>query len=183
MTTKLSTYAKRIGISYKTAWRLWKCGKLNVFQLPTGTIIVRKEESKFPNKVCVYARASSSENKDNLKRQAKRLREYAIAKGYQIYKIVEEVGSGINDDRKKLTRLLQDKGYNKLIVEHKDTLTRFGFNYIQILFKRKGKEIEVVNETENDKEDLMQDFIAIIIFFRARLYAFEKNGEENRENH
>jgi len=128
-------------------------------------------------------RASSNENKDNLRRQAKRLREYAIAKGYQIYKIVEEVGGGINDNRKELTRLLQDKGYNRLIVEHKDRLRRFGFNYIQIVFKRKGKETEVVNETENDKGDLMQDFVAIITFFRARLYAFEKSGEENRENH
>jgi len=48
-----------------------KSGKLNAFQLPIGTITVREEESKFPNKVCVYARASSSENKDNLKKQAK----------------------------------------------------------------------------------------------------------------
>jgi predicted site-specific integrase-resolvase len=29
-----------LGISYKTAWRLWKDGKLNAFTLPTGTIIV-----------------------------------------------------------------------------------------------------------------------------------------------
>jgi len=168
---KLSTYAKKLGVSYKTVWRLWKQGNLDAYQLPTGTVIVKDEvENKIPDKVCIYARVSSSENKDNLKRQSKRLEEYAIARGYQIYKVVEEIGSGVNDNRKKLTKLLKDKNYNKLIVEHKDRLTRFGFNYIQILFNQIGKKIEVVNETKNDKQDLMQDFISIITSFCARLY-------------
>ncbi|MCD6472835.1 IS607 family transposase [Candidatus Aerophobetes bacterium] len=168
---KLSTYAKKLGVSYKTVWRLWKQGNLDAYQLPTGTVIVKDEvENKIPDKVCIYARVSSSENKDNLKRQSKRLEEYAIARGYQIYKVVEEIGSGVNDNRKKLTKLLKDKNYNKLIVEHKDRLTRFGFNYIQILFNQIGKKIEVVNETKNDKQDLMQDFISIITSFCVRLY-------------
>ena len=173
---KLSTYAKKLGVSYKTAWRLWKQGNLDAYQLPTGTVIVKDElENKIPNKVCIYARVSSSENKDNLKRQSKQLEEYAIARGYQIYKVVEEIGSGVNDNRKKLTKLLKDKNYNKLIVEHKDRLTRFGFNYIQILFNQIGKEIEVVNEAENDKQDLMQDFISIITSFCAKLYGLRRS--------
>jgi len=173
---KLSTYAKKLGVSYKTVWRLWKQGHLDAYQLPTGTVIVKDElENKIPNKVCIYARVSSSENKDNLKRQSKRLEEYAIARGYQIYKVVEEIGSGVNDNRKKLTKLLKDENYNKLIVEHKDRLTRFDFNYIQILFNQIGKEIEVVNEAENDKQDLMQDFISIITSFCARLYGLRRS--------
>ena len=35
---KLSDYAKHAGISYQTAWRMWKRGELNAYQLPTGTI-------------------------------------------------------------------------------------------------------------------------------------------------
>lgn len=173
---KLSRYAQRLGVSYRTVWRLWKAGKLDAYQLPTGTIIVREEiRDKLPDKVCIYARVSSSENKDNLKRQAERLKEYAMARGYQIYKVISEMGSGVSDNRKKLSQLLRDKNYNKLIVEHKDRLTRFGFNYIQILFNQLGKEIEVVNETKNDKEDLMQDFIAIITSFCARLYGSRRS--------
>ncbi len=42
---KLSTYAKQLGISYQTAWRLFKDGRLNAYQLPTGTVIVREEET------------------------------------------------------------------------------------------------------------------------------------------
>lgn len=173
---KLSSYAKELGISYKTVWRLWKAGKLNAYQLPTGTVIVKEDiENEFPDKVCIYARVSSSENKNNLKKQAERLKEYAIVRGYQIYKIVEEIGSAVNDNRKKLNQLLMDKNYNKLIVEHKDRLTRFGFNYIQILFNQIGKKIEVVSEAENDKQDLMQDFISIITSFCVRLYGLRRS--------
>ena len=179
---KLSSYAKELGISYKTVWRLWKAGKLNAYQLPTGTVIVREDiENELSNKVCIYARVSSSENKDNLKKQAERLKEYAIVRGYQIYKIVEEIGSGVDDNRKKLNQLLMDKNYNKLIVEHKDRLTRFGFNYIQILFNQIGKKIEVVSEAENDKQDLMQDFISIITSFCARLYGLRRSKRKTEK--
>ena len=179
---KLSVYAQKLGLTYKTAWRLYKDEKLDAYQLPTGTIIVREEIiNKLPDKVCIYARVSSSENKDNLKRQGERLKQYAIARGYRIYKIIEEVGSGVNDNRKKLSQLLKDKNYNKIIVEHKDRLTRFGFNYIQILFNQLGKEIEVVNETKNDKEDLMQDFISIITSFCARLYGLRRSKRKTEK--
>lgn len=179
---KLSDYAKKLGVGYRTVWRLWKSGKLNAYQLPTGTIIVKTlEKGNFPNKVCIYARVSSSENKDNLKRQSERLKEYAIAKGYQIYKIVEEIGSGVNDNRKQLIRLLKDKNYSFLIVEHKDRLTRFGFNYIKILFNEIGKDIEIVNESENDKEDLMQDFISIITSFCARIYGQRRSKRKTEK--
>ena len=179
---KLSKYAQKLGVSYRTVWRLWKTGRLDAYQLPTGTIIVKEEiKDKLPDKVCIYARVSSSENKDNLKIQGERLKQYAIARGYRIYKIIEEVGSGVNDNRKKLSQLLKDKNYNKLIVEHKDRLTRFGFNYIQILFNQLGKEIEVVNETKNDKEDLMQDFISIITSFCARLYGLRRSKRKTEK--
>ena len=58
----------------------------------------------------------------------------------------------------------------KIIVEHKDRLTRFGFNYIDTLFRQHGRSIEVVNEAANDRDDLMQDFVSIITSFCARLY-------------
>ena len=178
---KLSTYAKKLGLTYRTVWRMWKEGKLDAYQLPTGTIIVREETEGLPNKVCIYARVSSSENKSNLEKQAELLKEYSIARGYQIYKVVEEIGSGVNDNRKKLNQLLIDKNYNKLIIEHKDRLTRFGYNYFKILFNEIGKEIEVVNEAENDKQDLMQDFISIITSFCARLYGLRRSKRKTEK--
>ncbi|SRR5258708_39770129 len=72
---KLSSYAKRLGISYNSAWSMWKQGQIPGYQLPTGTVIIDPPEFRSTpvRTVAVYARVSSSENKDNLKRQAERL--------------------------------------------------------------------------------------------------------------
>lgn len=175
---KLSDYAKKLGISYTTAWRLWKQGKLDAYQLPTGTVIVRETETEIPQQsaevACIYARISSSENKDSLKRQSETLVQYATARGYQIHKIVEEVGSGLNDNRKKLLSVLSDKSFTVLLVEHKDRLTRFGANYIQVLLTETGRRLEIVNGAENNKDDLMSDFAAVITSFCSRLYGLKR---------
>ena len=171
---KLSSYAKRLGISYKTAWRYWKDGKLDAYQLPSGTIIVADDKLR-DKYVCIYARVSSAENKGNLDSQTERLAQYCIAKGYKVHKIVKEVGSGVNDNRKKLAKLLNDSECGLIVVEHKDRLTRFGFNYIKVLLNQMGKDIEVANESENDKQDLMQDFVSIITSFCARIYGLRRS--------
>jgi len=179
---KLSTYAKKLGVSYRTVWRLYKAGKLSAYCLPTGTIIVRDENTLIlPNKVCIYARVSSSENKNNLEQQSKRLQEYAIAKGYQIHKVVKEIGSGINDNRKQLLKLLRNKDYKIIIIEHKDRLTRFGFNFLLLLAEEQGKSIEIVNEAIDEKSDLVQDFISIITSFCARIYGLRRSKRKTEK--
>ena len=62
---KLSSYAKRIGISYHTARRMWKRGQIPGYQLPTSTVIIDPPElrSTPERTVAVYARVSSSEKK------------------------------------------------------------------------------------------------------------------------
>jgi predicted site-specific integrase-resolvase len=57
-----------------------------------------------------------------------------------------------------------------IVVEHKDRLTRFGYNYLEQLLKMQGRRIEVIDLAENGKEDLMQDFVSIVTSFRAQLY-------------
>jgi predicted site-specific integrase-resolvase len=176
---KLSDWAKKMGISYRRAWQMFKDGKLpNAKQLPTGTIVILEEEKtdlfSTQNIVAIYARVSSHENRDNLERQAERLKEYAIAKGYQIKHIVKEIGSGVNDARPKLIGLLNKQDYSILLVEHKDRLTRFGFNYVRLLCEKQGKLIEVVNGAEDEKEDLIHDFVAVIYSFSARLYGLRR---------
>jgi putative resolvase len=173
---KLSDYAKEKGISYQTAWRMWKRGELNAEQLPSGTVIVsvKNKTTDLINKVAIYARVSSSENKSNLDRQAQRLESYCIAKGYQIIRIVKEVGSGVNDHRKLLIKLLEQTDYNLIVAEHKDRLSRVGFNYLKILLIQTGRDIEIVNLAEERKDDLMQDFVSIITSFCARLYSLRR---------
>ena len=152
---------------------MWKKGLLNASQLPTGTIIVNN--SITVNGVAIYCRVSSSENKSNLDSQAKRLVQYAEAKGYQIVSVTKEIGSGVNDNRKKLIKLLNEDNYHLIIVEHKDRLTRIGFNYLKVLLNKQGKDIEVVNLAEEQTEDLMQDFSSIITSFWTRIYGLRRS--------
>jgi predicted site-specific integrase-resolvase len=170
---KLSDYAKSKGISYRTAWRMWKKGELKATQLPSGTVIV-DISAPITQGIVIYARVSSAENKSNLESQAERLTRYCEAKGYQITEIVKEVGSGVNDNRKKLVKLLNQDDYHLIVVEHKDRLTRVGFNYLKVLLNKQGKDIEVVNLAEEERSDIMQDFISIITSFCARIYGLRR---------
>lgn len=70
----------------------------------------------------------------------------------------------------KLLALLKDQQASRIVVEHKDRLTRFGFRYLETLLDIQGRTIEVVNVAENDKEDLIADLVAIVYSFTARLY-------------
>ena len=172
---KLSVYARQLGISYRTAWRWFKAGKIAGYQADTGTIIVTElmaQSTPVPvnPKVAIYTRVSAAENKNNLEGQTKRLLDYCAAKGYQVGAVVKEIGSGVNDARPKLLRLLTDPTVSLIVVEHKDRLTRFGFNYIEQLLAMQGRQIEVINLAENGKEDLVQDFVSIVTSFCARLY-------------
>jgi putative resolvase len=169
---KLIDYAHKLGISYKTAWRWYKAGKLPGKQMDTGTILVTEEEPEKPAspKVAIYARVCSAENKSNLESQAERLLAYCVARGYQVAKVVKEIGSGINDSRPKFLALLADQGIGTIVIEHKDRGTRFGFRYIETLLRVQGRSIEVVNQAENSTEDLLADLTAIIYSFCARLY-------------
>jgi putative resolvase len=84
--------------------------------------------------------------------------------------VVKEIGSGVNDSRPKLIKIITNPDITLIVVEHKDRLTRFGFNYIEQLLAMQGRKIEVINLAENGKEDLKQDFVSIVTSFCARLY-------------
>ncbi len=170
---KLSEYAKQAGVSYRTAWRWWKSGALDGYQLPTGTIIITSDKPKKSDVACIYARVSNAQNKDSLDRQAQKLTDYAIAKGYQVYKVVQEIGSGVDDNRLKLVGVLTAPNYTVLVVEHPAILTRFAANYINLLFKELGKRIEVVNAAYDDKTDLMDDFVETVASFCSAVYGLK----------
>ena len=172
---KLSHYAKKMGLDYRTVWNWYKEGKIpNAYQTHSGTIIIPDEEIEHKQEygVILYARTSSSKNKELLDNQVERLKNYAISRGYKIKQIVKEFGSGLNDERKQLSKILQDNQYDKIIVENKDRLTRFGFNWIQLLT---GNRIEVINEAKEKDEDIVKDLISIIHCFSARIYGLRRS--------
>jgi len=183
---KLPDYAKELGISYTTAAAMVESRKITTANQTESGLVLVDYTPPTPvtipvvNRVIIYSRVSSSENKDNLERQAERLVGYATAKGYQIVKIVKEVGSGLNDNRRQLENILKQDDYNILLVEHKDRLARFGTHYLDVLLQRLGIRLEIVNLAENGKEELMQDLVAIITSFAARLYG-QRRGQRKTE--
>lgn len=177
---KLSEWAKKNSLTYKSAHRLFKQNKVpHARQLPSGTIVVdevNETEKKTHN--VVYARVSSSENKNNLESQAKRVSDFCIARGWEVHEVVKETASGLNDKRPKLQKILSEKKATRIIVEHKDRLTRFGFAYIETLF---DGEIVVINHADEDESDLMQDFVSLVTSFCARLYGKRRSKRKTEQ--
>jgi len=175
---KLSEWAKQVGISYRTAHRWFKAGTLPVEskQLPTGTILVTVEPQKTAS-VAIYARVSSSDQKEDLERQLGRLIAYASDNNLTITKSVAEIGSGLNGKRKKLLSLFNDNTVDAILVEHKDRLARFGVEYYEALLASSGRKLIVVNKEEIN-DDLVQDVIDLLTSMCARLYG--RRSAKNR---
>ncbi len=77
----------------------------------------------------------------------------------------------MNDTRPKLLKLLTDPQIGKIVVEHRDRLTHFGFVYIEQLFAMQGRSLEVLFPTDT-KYDLVDDFSAVITSMASRIYGW-----------
>src|SRR5438034_2740900 len=167
---RLSQYAKKMGVSYKTAFRWWQAGKLDAYQLETGTIIVRDPaQPQEAMSVALYARVSSADQKEDLDRQMQRLKDYAANRGYQVTKIAQEIAPGLNESRPKFLQLLTDASIGTVVVEHRDRSTHFGFNYIEQLLRMQGRKIEVIFPSDTDNH-LGDDIIAVMTSMASRIH-------------
>ena len=83
----------------------------------------------------------------------------------------------MNGKRTKLLSILRDPDVRTIVVEHKDRLVRFGFEYMEALLAASGRRIMVVDESEM-KDDLVQDMIDVLTSFCARLYG--RSSAKNR---
>lgn len=167
---KLSEWARRQGIAYKTAWLWYKRGQLpvEVVQMPSGTLLVR-EPPAGESRVVLYARVSSGDQKGDLDAQVGRLSAFAAERGMHVAKVVREVGSGLNGGRPKLLCVLSDKSLSAVVVEHRDRLMRFGAEYVEAALKADGRQLIVMNPGEVP-DDLAQDMIDVLTSMCARLY-------------
>jgi putative resolvase len=172
---KLTDWAEKQGINYMTAWRWFKQGKLPVqaIQTATGMILVQEESGKTSQNrsqsTAIYARVSSHDQKRDLDGQVARMSVYAAKNGLIVTQVLTEIGSGLNGNRKKLLSILSNPAINTVLVEHKDRLTRFGFEYIETLLKSQGRQVIVADKNEVT-DDLVRDMIEVLTSFCARLY-------------
>jgi putative resolvase len=168
---KLNIWAKEQGIAYKTAWRMWKLGQLPIpaEQLPTGTIIVHPPTISTEGGAALYARVSSVEQKADLDRQLARLSEFAAAQSLRVIDVIKEVGSGLNGHRRAMLRLLKNPDIRTIVVEHRDRLMRFGFEYVEATLAAQGRTLLVI-EPDEMKDDIVRDLHEVIVSLCWRLY-------------
>ncbi|MEU0673878.1 IS607 family transposase [Streptomyces sp. NPDC006172] len=171
---KLSEWARQQGVSYQTAWRWVKDGKMPVpvRQAPSGTWLVAEPVAAVPvasGRVVAYCRVSSADQKADLDRQATRVVDGANGLGLPVAEVVTEVGSGLNGRRRRLHRLLSDPQVAVIVVEHRDRLARFGVEHLEAALSASGRRLVVLDPTET-ADDLVRDITEVLTSMCVRLY-------------
>ena len=150
-----------------------------------GEVKEKKEDSD-TIRVATYARVSSHEQKTkgDLERQNGRILVYCVKQKYKVIKSYEEVGSGMCDTRAKLRNLfglVGDGEIDRVIVEHKDRLTRFNFQFLEDFFASHDVKIEWMEEVLGKKyeDELVEDMLTLMSSFSNKIYG--KRSAENRK--
>lgn len=138
-------------------------------QTASGTILVDAALEEKPRAVALYAGVSSHDQRHDLDRQLARLSQYAADQHSHVVESLAEVGSGLNGKRRKLLRVLSNPKIGAIVVEHRDRFARFGSEYLEASLAASGRRLIVVDASEMN-EDLVQDMIAVLTCFCARLY-------------
>ena len=183
---KPKDFGEIIGVSVKTLQRWDREGILKAYRTPTNRRYYTYDQYlKFKGgnlqdgrKIVVYARVSTRNQQDDLDSQVKFLLNYCNAKGMIVDECIEEFGSGLNDNRKKWNKLLEEVMEQKIktiIVTHKDRFIRFGFDWFEKLCLKYDTQILIVkNEKLSPQEELAQDIVSILHVFSCRLYGLRK---------
>lgn len=198
---KTGELAKMIGKQTRTVQSYCIKGNINSIIIPSGKrIISRDEVIKYlrssnllyedDNKMdLIYARVSNNEqkNRGDLDRQIEYITREIITKNPKNLKIFSEVGSGLNDARRELKKILDmvmNDEIDRIFILYKDRLTRFGFNYLEQICNKYGTKIIIISEEVQEKsiqEELAEDIISIIHSFSGKLYGMRNKIKENIE--
>lgn len=135
------------------------------------------QDGPVENRTVIYCRVSSHDQKQSgdLERQVGRVSAHCADQGYKVVSVLQEVGSGMSDTRPKLHKLFKmvNAGQvDRVVIEHRDRLVRFGFEYLVAYFKSHGAEIEWTQETlgKTYEEELVEDILTLMSSFSARIY-------------
>ena len=125
-----------------------------------------------------YCRVSSHKQKDDLIRQVENMQTYLLAQG-KPFRIIQDIGSGINYHNKgllELIDLINDNKVEKIVVLYKDRLLRFGFELIEEFSRLHNCSVEVIDHTEEtEQQELVEDLIQIITVFSCKLQGQRAN--------
>ena len=170
-----------LGVSVQTLRRWERQGKLVAAQCTKGgqrrydrrQLIVKSSAVNNPLTIA-YARVSSHDQKEDLKKQEEVLELFCAAHGW-VFEIISDLGSGLNYDKrglKKLLHCIMNDEITRLVLTHKDRLLRFGAELIFTFCKEKNIEVVIINQGEpvSFEEELAADVLEIITVFSSKLY-------------
>ena len=171
-----------LGVSIDTLRRWERTGKITSLRTEGGhrryekkELIKFKKDDSLEHRITIaYCRVSSSDQKEDLQRQIENVSQYCIANGYQ-FQVISDLGSGLNYNKKGLRELIElicSNQIERIVVNYKDRLIRFGFELIEQLCSIYNVRIEVINLTEDKtyEEELVEDVLSVITIFSAKLY-------------
>ena len=104
---------------------------------------------------------------------------------YDAYTIISDIGSGINFKREGLSKILDScmqRNIGNIIIAHRDRLSRFGFDLINIIVQKAGGKIIVIDD-ERDKsseQELSEDLLSIIHIYSCRQMGRRKYKNKNK---
>lgn len=190
---KPNEFAELINVSVRTLQRWDNEGTLKAFRTPTNRRYYTYEQYKqfkgitsSENKIVIYTRVSTSNQKDDLKNQVDFLKQYANARGMIVDEVIEDYGSGLNYNRKKWNKLIDQcmtSEISTILVTHKDRFVRFGFEWFERFLEKFNVKIIVVNnESLSSSEELVQDIISILHVFSCRIYGLRKYKKKIKED-
>ena len=174
-------FREKYNISPQYLYALKKNGKVKTKPfLGSQVLILDPESSDSDKSVCIYARVSTPKQKTDLENQIKFLRQYLVSKGLNPEYVYSDIASGMNEDRNGLNEMMNaiiSGKISKVVISHKDRLTRFGFGYLKTIFSRYNTEIEIVNleDEKSFQDELSEDLIATIHNFSMKFYGKRKN--------
>ena len=200
-TYKLKEISNMLGVTTTTLKNWERANKLEFERTPTNIRYLSRQslievldnhklyvnDTDAVRRDVIYARVSSHDQKKHgdLDRQV----QFLIDQNDDLQNVLvlSEVGSGLNDKRKKLQQLIKmvmNDEVNRVFVTYCDRLTRFGFNYLESMFNAKGVEIIVVKQQTEEmsvEQELMNDMMSLIASFSGKLYGMRSKGKRTKK--
>ena len=192
---KPKDFAELLGVSVKTLQRWDRDGILKANRTPTDRRYYTYDQylqfkgiqiENDIRDVVIYARVSTRNQKDDLLNQVEFLKQFCNAKGIIVNQCIEDFGSGLNYNRKKWNKLLEEVMENRIktiVISSKDRFIRFGYDWFEKFCEKFNTKIIIVNnEAFSPNEELVQDIISILHVFSCRLYGLRKYKNQIKED-
>ncbi|GEN55953.1 hypothetical protein GCM10012290_24360 [Halolactibacillus alkaliphilus] len=185
----IGQFAKEIGVTVQTLRNWDKTDKLKPnYIAPSGHRYYSQQQLEYflglhspstESRITIgYCRVSSHKQKDDLERQVENMETYLLSRG-QPYKIIKDIGSGINYNKKGLNEIIDlvlNYKVDTVVVLYKDRLLRFGYELLDNLFSKHGTKIEIIDNTpKTDNQELVEDLIQIVTVFSCGLQGERAN--------